>query len=95
MLSVEELFEHSPESIAAVSGEQHGDYEKAAPGGKTYSANTTQGQEREEEGIVEQIHRENEPIWDIYRIVLGLGLLGMIFTGVPIFLKVQARKINR
>lgn len=40
----------------------------------------------EEHGIIGQIHHKEGTVWSFYRVLVGSGLLAMVFSGVIIFI---------
>lgn len=78
LLSFGELFEH--DHAKASNTEYLSDDEDAHEEGE------------HEHGITGQLHHKEGAVWHVYRIFVGFGLLGMIFTGVPIFMKIRARE---
>ena len=45
-----------------------------------------------EAGLIEIIHHHGEPIFQMLRIILGVGILMMVISGATIYLLTQKRK---
>jgi hypothetical protein len=45
-------------------------------------------------GIIGQIHHSNGTVWHFYRVLVGIGVVVMVFSGVILFIKIQHRSKN-
>ncbi len=45
--------------------------------------------------ILETIHHHGEPIYQVLRVVLGIGILAMVISGLTIYMQTKKRKTIR
>lgn len=78
------------------AGESHGHAEGNHPVVSAPADFDRQGPDLRDErhGLVGRLHHGEGVLWNLYRLVVGFGLLGMLASGVAIFLKSRARNVN-
>lgn len=82
LLSGEEML--GPET-RTMAGEARGTFSEPAPV-------VTHGEQRlDRHGLVGKLHHSKGTLWNLYRLVVGSGLMAMLASGVAIFLKSRAR----
>lgn len=93
LLSLEELFESGDTGTRELH-EIRG-YQDNHSGTEVENNPEEPGQDKH--GLPGRIHHEEGAVWNLYRILIGSGLLVMIFTGTAIFIKVESRlkKVSR
>jgi hypothetical protein len=94
LLTVGEMF---ATETGTITGESHGHTEEVGEG---LPAPETSGQPdpdrpAERHGLVGRLHHGKGVIWNLYRLVVGGGLLALLASGVAIFLKGRARTANK
>lgn len=90
LLTAGEMFETETGSMV---GESHGSAEVGHEG-LAVSAPESHDQD-ERHGLVGQLHHGKGLFWNLYRLVVGNGLLVMLLSGVAIFLKGRSRSPQR
>jgi hypothetical protein len=49
----------------------------------------------DDDKILETIHHHGEPIYQVFRVFLGIGILAMVISGLTIYMQTQKRKKMR
>ena len=88
LLSLGELL--APHAASDTYGE-HDDEQDKELSGASSSKDSAEHDHEEEHGIAGRIHHKKGAVWHLYRVLVAAGLLFMVFSGVAIFIKVQAR----
>lgn len=89
LLSGEEML--GPET-RTMAGEAHGHAGEARGTFSEPAPVVTHGEQRlDRHGLVGKLHHSKGTLWNLYRLVVGSGLMAMLASGVAIFLKSRAR----
>lgn len=89
LLTAGEMFEAESGSTA---GESHGHTGENHEVGSVGQQGPDLRDERH--GLVGQLHHGEGALWNLYRLVVGCGLMVLLASGVAIFLKSRARNVN-
>jgi len=88
LLSMEELFDSGDTETRELPGELQGHRTNYSG---TEVENGQGGHGPDKHGLLGRIHHEEGAVWNLYRILIGSGLLVMLFTGTAIFIKIESR----
>ncbi|MBA3016125.1 MAG: hypothetical protein KKD63_08825 [Proteobacteria bacterium] len=89
LISVNELF--NPPST--IDSQEMQDHSHGNPPDRpdVSTENKLSKQEHGRHGFLGRFHHSKAAAWSLYRIIIGSGLMAMLFSGTTIFIKTQSR----